>query len=77
MGAPSTRWLSDGGPSNIARSPTPSNLREIAQGTDGQSVKPARPASRGRDGVGAARTRSIAQEREENPSESGARARRR
>jgi len=27
------RRLSDSGPSNIARSPTPSNLREIVQGT--------------------------------------------
>src|SRR5262245_65928564 len=58
VGAPSTRWLSDGGPGNIARSPTASNLREIAQGTDGESVKPARPASEGRavDGAEGART---------------------
>src|SRR5215471_17471935 len=43
VGAPSTRWLSDGGPSNIARSPTPS-ARRIAhqqQCAAGQSAEAA------------------------------------
>src|SRR5215472_10743541 len=69
MGAPSMRRLSDSGPSNIARSPIPSNLREIVQWSTGHRLS--RHGLRDVAGVPSARLvyGAIAQEGEEDPGE--------